>query len=123
MREVKRRCVIGRRWAMQTASIRLVESVPLEAEWLYLTTESLVGEKCGVRLLKYMISRCDMPSSVRNMIEAHLADEVRHVRLYAAHVGPCKLSGSGYDEPFEAHVRALPTITLKLFAIQAVLEG
>jgi hypothetical protein len=101
----------------------LPATVPCEVEWKYLINETYIGERAIVSLLHKIPIQPSLSDGLRRALRAQLDDEVRHVRLYRELLGSEKLQGSGYDSRFKAYVETLPCITLKLFALQGLLEG
>lgn len=106
-------------------SSRLISAASAEQEWLYLVNETLEGEKCIVPLLGKMLKH---PVVVGNKplsdgISKQHNEEVQHVRLFNSLAGQERIEGSGYRRELNKYVENIPTVTLKLFALQGMLEG
>jgi hypothetical protein len=104
-------------------SLRLVPDVSAEAEWFYLVNETYIGEVCIIPLLEDLLDAPVDTPAFHRMIGRQIDEEWEHARRYRELLGDRPLPGSGYDRPFSAYVRELPSVTLKLFALQALLEG
>ncbi len=102
---------------------RLIPDVSSSIEWLYLVNETYIGEACIVPLLEEIYDTCDAGPAFRKMIGRQLEEEEEHVERYRELLCQKPLRGSGYDVEFAAYVRALPCLTLKIYALQALLEG
>lgn len=102
---------------------RLLPGASAEQEWLYLINESYIGERCIVPLLGDLLDAPVEGVGFRRMITRQIAEEEEHVARYAELLGDAAGEGSGYDQEFSQYVRALPNTTLKLYALQALLEG
>ena len=102
--------------------------VPLasaEAEWAYLVNETLEGEKCIVPQLR-KLKKHPVVLENKGLLETlsrQLDEEVEHVRLFNGLIGVERIKGSGYRDQLMAYVDSLPSVTLKLFALQGMLEG
>lgn len=101
---------------------RLAYGVPAEHEWVYLVNETYIGERCIMPILEGLREVLDYPAFDR-MIARQLGEEERHYHMYRGVLGQDPVAGSGYDQAFSAFVDELPNPTLKLFAIQPLLEG
>jgi hypothetical protein len=102
---------------------RLIPDATAEQEWLYLVNESYVGEQCIVPLLRELMDAPVEGAGFRRMLQRQIIEEEGHVALYADLLCSRPHESSGYDRALCAYVRALPNTTLKLFALQALLEG
>jgi hypothetical protein len=102
---------------------RLIPELAPELEWLYLINETYVGEVCIIPLLQDLLGAPIAEPAFRHMIERQIGEEEEHVARYLALLRNRPYPGSGYDVEFTAYVRALPSTTLKVFALQALLEG
>lgn len=94
-----------------------------QKEWLYLVNETLTGEKAIVPLLKHILEEHRLGSGLKAALEQQLEEEINHVRGYYKLVGKEGLRSSGYDLKLDDYVRNLPKASLKLFALQGMLEG
>jgi hypothetical protein len=103
--------------------VRLLPGVAPETEWEFLLHESYVGERCGVGLLRSLLSRVGTGSSFGRMVERQLEDEEAHVRTYEEWLGHGAYRGDRYDDALTAYVAGIECVTLELFVIQALLEG
>ena len=104
-------------------SMRIIPQASAELEWSYLVNETLMGEKAIVPLLGEILRTCPVGPIFKEAISRQLDEEVEHVLMYFHLVGSEKISGSGYDTQLKDYVRQLESPTLKLFALQAMLEG
>ena len=102
---------------------RLIPSVTPESEWLYLVNETYAGERCIVPLLQALARLPQVDGAFERMFLRQADEELEHVALYEQLLGAERVPSSGYDVPFAHYVGALPNVTLKLFALQAMLEG
>lgn len=102
---------------------RLIPGIAPEYEWRCLVNETLSGERAIVPLLRGIVSDPSLPKELRDPLKRQIDEEIEHVRLFHGLVGREKLIGSGYEIPFSRYVQSLPSITLKLFALQGMLEG
>lgn len=103
----------------------LIPDVRRQDEWIYLVNETLEGEKCIVPLLG-KIAKSPLVQGNKSLQDSILrqhAEEVQHVKLFKSLVGQSEIEGSGYRAKLYAYVEKLPNITLKLFALQGMLEG
>ena len=105
------------------ANHRLVENVPLEAEWSYLVNETLAGERCILPLLETLASDMRLPRSLRSLLQRQIEEEADHVARYEALFHGRRFASTGYDKEFSQFVRDIGPITLKLFSLQAILES
>ena len=104
----------------------LKQIIPLEEanyEWTYLVNETLEGEKCIVPLLREILANPVVKGALADDIKRQLDEEAQHVRLFYGLVGKDRISGSGYRQKLYTYVQSLPNLTLKLFSLQALLEG
>ena len=92
-------------------------------EWVYLVNETLEGEKTIVPLLRRILFSPICRGSFREVIERQLDEEVEHVRMYHRLVGQHKIDRNSFRIQFSDFVDSLPSVTLKLFALQGMLEG
>jgi hypothetical protein len=104
-------------------NFRLIPGVSAEQEWLYLMDESYAGEQCIVPLLHDLLEAPVESVGFFRMIRRQIVEEQEHVQRYAAILGGLPGPRSGYEQPFTAYVRSLPNTTLKIFCLQALLEG
>lgn len=102
---------------------RLIPNVKPEDEWLYLVNETYVGERCIVPLLQGLADLPQVDGAFERMFLRQADEERGHVARYEQLLSSKPLSNSGFDVPFARYVEALPNVTLKLFALQAMLEG
>jgi hypothetical protein len=102
---------------------RLAPNVPAEHEWLYLVNETYVGERCIIPLLVELLDAPVESPAFRTMLERQIGEEREHEALYHRLLGHEPLPGSRYDVEFSRLVRALPSPTLRLFALQVLLEA
>ena len=102
---------------------RMATDVSPEAEWLYLVNETYIGEMCIVPLLEELYALDNAGPAFRRMVARQIDEEQEHVERYRELLRFRPLKGSGYNVPFAAYVRNLPNTTLKMFALQALLEG
>jgi hypothetical protein len=102
--------------------VRLIESLPEEHEWRYLLHETLIGERCIVPLLEDLAQDLSLHDRLRAILRRQIDEETTHVELYEDLIGR-PLVGDGYAPDLGRYVRALPSTTYKLFAMQAVLES
>jgi hypothetical protein len=107
---------------MQFAT-RLCESADPRLEWMYLVNETLEGEKCIVPLLREISKRPEVVGALRETIMGQIDEEAGHVMMYQKLVGPDRIMGSGFRRKLHGFVSSLETVTLKLFALQGMLEG
>jgi hypothetical protein len=103
--------------------VRIIREIDPELEWKYLVNETLVGERCIVPLLQTIAHNPKVQSGLKKSVLRQIEEEAEHVRLYHNLVGRENLHGTGFDRHFSAYVKSLPTVTLQLFALQALLEG
>jgi hypothetical protein len=102
---------------------RLIESASPENEWAYLVNETLAGEKTIVPMLKKILDNPVCIGPFREMVEQQIDEEVQHVRLYHNLVGGYQIDRNIFRTEFSRFVLGLPTVTLKIFALQGMLEG
>lgn len=103
-------------------SLRIAPDAPAEHEWLYLVNETHIGEQC---ILPLLVDLADAPISAafRRMIARQIEEEREHESLYRQTLGHDPLEGSGYDVEFTALVRGLELVTLRIFALQCLMEA
>ncbi len=105
------------------SATRLFGKVSAESEWRFLVNETLAGEKLIVGFLKDILAM-GIPSKFLNeSLKKQVDEEIEHVRMYHKLVGADKLRSSGYDIHLKKVVQDLNSVTLKLFALQGMLEG
>jgi hypothetical protein len=94
-----------------------------DLEWMYLVNETLEGEKCIVPLLRGIASHPIVTGCLAEKVNRQIDEEVDHVRLFYKLVGAQRVQGSGFREELTSYVNSLECVTLKLFALQGMLEG
>ena len=94
-----------------------------EFEWMYLVNETLEGEKCIVPLLKEIVKNPVVSGALKETLLRQIDEEVEHVRLFHKLIGAQRVKGSGFREKLFEYVSGLENVTLKLFALQGMLEG
>jgi hypothetical protein len=102
---------------------RLIPGARAEQEWLYLINESYIGERCIVPLLRALLDAPVEGVGFRRMVARQILEEEEHVARYSELLAGQAACGSGYDRDFAEYVLDLPNTTLKLYALQALLEG
>jgi hypothetical protein len=102
---------------------RLIPDVSPETEWFYLVNETYVGELCIVPLLEELYAFDGAGTAFRRMLARQVDEEREHAARYRELLRDEPLPGSGYDVSFAAYARTLPNVTLKIYALQALLEG
>lgn len=110
---------------MFNSDLRLMPMIPIESEWRYLVNETYIGERCIVPLLQQVLAHPVVAGcrDLREKIEGQIREEINHVRIFHRLVGADKLKGSEYDRHLHSYVSQLGSATLKLFALQGMLEG
>jgi hypothetical protein len=104
-------------------SIRLIPGAEANQEWAYLVNETLEGEKCIVPLLVNIMRDFDLPEQLRESLKRQRDEEAEHVRMFGAVLGNEKLNIDLFKTKFAKYVQSLPSVTLRLFALQGMLEG
>jgi hypothetical protein len=85
--------------------------------------ESYAGEQCIVPLLRELLEAPVESVGFFRMLRRQIVEEEEHVQRYATVLGALPGPRSGYERAFTAYVRSLPNTTLKIFCLQALLEG
>ncbi len=105
------------------AQKQLITDIHQDAEWQYLVGETLIGERMIVQALAKIVRDKSLPSDLLALLEEQLDEEAYHLNEYSRVLGSKSIQGSGYDLDLHHFVDSLPNNTLKLYALQGLLEG
>ena len=94
-----------------------------EQEWVYLMNETFQGELAIIPLLEDIFNFPSINSALRIVLEKQIEEEIDHVKIYGRHLSDYKIKGSNYSSEFSRYYWTLESFTLKLFALQCLLEG
>jgi hypothetical protein len=102
---------------------KFITGVSTELEWAHLVNETFVGEAAVVPLLLEIASDPRISKPLKDDILRQAEDEINHTEMYRKVVASYNLKGTGFEKPLSEVISSQKKITLKLFAIQGVLEG
>ena len=102
---------------------RILADVSIENEWFYLVNETFIGEKMIVPSLQKIYKDKRLPKNLKTIMEDQINDEINHVVGFSKTLNRTNFPGSSYDQKLESYIDGIPNNTLKLFALQGMLEG
>ncbi len=103
--------------------MRLIPGISPKEEWLYLANETYRGEKASVRSIKNIAKEAKYISTLSQSIYKQADDELKHTKMYHTLLKHDAGSGSGYPVKLFDYIDKMELLTLKVYAVQALLEG
>lgn len=104
-------------------TMRMIPECSAEQEWVYLLSETYRGELAIIPLLEELLNSENFPKHLNALIHQQIDEEVDHVKRYESLLGSSATCGSGYHIEFAHYYHNITNPILKLFALQAILEG